>query len=176
MKKYIPWYCAAAILVIIFGTIYVTVQQSQRLDANWPQIQIAEDAAAELNSGITPASLTSGNVSLDNSLAPFVIIYNKAGQVVSGSGYLGGSIPTAPLGILQASRNQTYHFISWQPESNVRIAAVTVSTDKYYVLSGRSLEEVEKNETKTQDLALVGGALSWIVLGAGYLAYQNKKK
>jgi hypothetical protein len=176
MKIYIPWLTAAAILVIVFGTIYVTVQQSQRLNANWPQIQIAEDTAAALNSGARPASLTSGRVSLNSSLAPFVIIYDKSGHVVSGSGYLNGHIPQAPTGSLLAAAGEAYNFVTWQPENDVRIAAVTTSANNYYVLSGRSLKEVERNAGRTFGLAFLGGVLSWIVLGAGYLAYQSKKK
>ena len=176
MKKHILWLTAAIVLVIIFGTIYVTVQQSQRLDANWPQIQIAEDAAAALNGGATPQSLTAGKVSMNTSLAPFTIIYDKSGNVVSGGGYLNGHIPQAPIGSLQAASGQSYNFVSWQPQSGIRIAAITVAANKYYVLSGRSLKEIENNATRTFGLAIIGGLLSIIVLSSGYILSSKRAK
>ena len=80
-----PWLGAGAILVVIFGTIYTVAHQAQRQDANYPQIQIAEDAAAALNRGVKPAALVSGKVDLGASLAPFTIIYDKSGRIVAGS-------------------------------------------------------------------------------------------
>jgi hypothetical protein len=164
MKKLFPWCGAAVILLIIFGTMYTVVQQAQRRAANYPQIQIAEDTAAALNQRVKPAALVPGKVSLNTSLAPFTIIYDKAGQVVGGSGYLNGRVPTVPYGVLQAANNQAYHFVTWQPQADVRIAAVTVAANNYYVLSGRSLKEVEVNETAVLQIALLGGMAALIVL------------
>ncbi|MFI5271121.1 MAG: hypothetical protein ACHQT9_03700 [Candidatus Saccharimonadales bacterium] len=179
MKKLYPWYGAAAILFVIFGTIYIVVQQVQRNDANYPQIQIAEDTAARLNQGAKPPSLTNGKVDIKTSLAPFTIIYDKSGNIVSGEGYLDGSVAEAPFGILKNAENHPYHWISWQPEGDVRIAAVTVSANKYYVLSGRNLKEVEKYENDTFQLSFLGGVISLIILSMTYKLYEGsgiKKK
>ncbi|HVX58797.1 MAG TPA: hypothetical protein VG964_03640 [Candidatus Saccharimonadales bacterium] len=170
MKKNFKWFAAAVILFLIFGFTFLTVQQAQRNDANSPQIQMAEDAAAALNTGTKPSDLTRGHVDMAASLAPFTIIYNKTGAVVSGSGYLNGSIPTPPLGVLTASTGKEYSFVSWQPQGDVRIAAVTTTAKNYYVLSGRSLKEVEKNENKTFWFAFMGGVLSELVLAAAFIA------
>ena len=174
MKKLPNWLAAAVILVIIFGTIYAVVQQSQRNGANYPQIQLAEDTAASLNFGVKPATLVPGKVDISSSLAPFTIIYNLSGKVVAGSGYLNGSIPTIPIGVLSSSKNKTYNFVSWQPQDNVRVAVVSVAANNYYVASGRSLAEVEKNENKTFTLALLGGLASIVVLAAAFLVDQKK--
>ena len=48
MKEHLPWFASLAILVVVFGTIYGAVQQSQRSDANSPQIQIAEDTLLDI--------------------------------------------------------------------------------------------------------------------------------
>ncbi len=169
MKRSGPWLAATGILVIIFGTIYAGVQQSQRNEANYPQIQLAEDAAVALNSGAKPGVFARTKIDLQHSLRPFIIVYDKSGHVVTGSGYLHGRIPTVAQGVLTVAQGKPYNFVTWQPEPNVRIAAVSVAADKYYVLSGRSLAEVEKNESRTLQLALLGGLASLLVLSAAFI-------
>jgi hypothetical protein len=169
MKKLLPWVVALGILVVVFGTIYTVTQQSQRRDANYPQIQMAEDTAAALNSGSSPARLVSGKVDMGSSLAPFTIIYDRNGNAVSGTGYLEGELNGAPLDMLSAARFKTYNAVTWEPQDSVRIAAVIVATRNYYVLSGRSLTEVEKNESKTFQLSLLGGVVSAGFLAAGFV-------
>ncbi|HUD11366.1 MAG TPA: hypothetical protein VMS08_03070 [Candidatus Saccharimonadia bacterium] len=173
MKKLIPWAGASLILVIIFGTMYGIVQQSQRRAANDPQIQLAQDAATALNRGASPRQVVNGHVNMQESLAPFVIVYNKSGQVVVGSGYLGGTIPKVPYGVLTAANNKPYWFVTWQPQTNVRIAAVSVTASNYYVLSGRSLTVVEVNEQHTLRIALLGAVAAMVVL-AGMLAAMHR--
>ncbi len=41
MKKFLPWALALVVLLVVFGTIYTAVQQAQRSDANYSQIQLA---------------------------------------------------------------------------------------------------------------------------------------
>ena len=103
------------------------------------------------------------------SLAPFVIIYDTSGKVVSGSGYLAGQIPSAPLGMLESAKGAEYHAITWEPETGVRIASVTVATDKYYVLSGRNLREVERSEGNTFWLSAFGGVVTLAMLGTCFI-------
>jgi hypothetical protein len=164
-----------ALLVIIFGTIYVTVQQSQRSDANYPQIQLAEDTAQALDQGNKPAPNGGFSIDIAQSLAPFTIIYDKSGKPISGNGYLNNKLPKAPLGILKGAASKEYNAVSWQPRSDVRIASVSVAAKDYYVLSGRSLKEVERNENLTFQLAMLGGSVSVLVLG-GALALSGTTK
>ena len=175
MKRLITFIGAAVILVVIFGTIYGVVQQAQRSDANAPQMVLAEDAAAALNRGATPSSLATGHIDMGSSLAPFVIIYSKNGQVVAGSGYLNGTIAVAPPGILSAAQGRDYNIVSWQPQSGVRIAAVTVAANNYYVLGGRSLKQVELNENKALLLSFLGGVASVVVLGGIFFLTKERK-
>jgi len=151
--------------LVVFGTIYATVQQSQRNNANSPQIQISQDAAADLNGGDSPLVLLGRNVDMKTSLAPFIIIYDKAGNVVNGSGYLNGKIPKAPIGVLTDSKGKDYNAVTWEPQDGVHVASVTVAAKNYYVLSGRSLTEVEKNETKSLQITLLGALAALILLG-----------
>jgi hypothetical protein len=171
MKRLITLLATAGVIIIIFGTIYTVVQQAQRNGANSPQIQMAEDTAAQIKGGADPyIASTLSPVNMKSSLAPFTIVYDKKGNPVSGSGYLDGKVPKAPVGILQSSKGKDYHAVTWEPQSNVRIAAVTVTAKDHYVLSGRSLTEVEKNENETFKLSLIGGILALLVVGAALAA------
>ena len=157
---------AVAVLVVIFGTIYVVAQTLQRSEANYPQVQIAEDSARLLDEGSSPGAtvdheLAGRKYRVGDSLAPFLIIYDTNGAVVAASVT---KDTAAPMGILQAARQHDYHAVTWQPTSSVRIAAVTVAASHYYVLSGRSLAEVEKNEQRTVELSLFGGVASLLPL------------
>jgi hypothetical protein len=169
MRRFFPWLGAAAILTVIFGTMYAAIQQAQRRDANYPQIQLAEDTATNLNAGNKPRALVSGKVNFGSSLAPFIIIYDKAGHAVAGSGILDNTIPDVPKGMLAAASGRPYHAVTWQPQAGVRIAAVTVAAQNYYVLSGRSLSEVEKNESRTLQLASLGCIVCLLILGATFV-------
>ncbi|HUC96709.1 MAG TPA: hypothetical protein VMR16_03555 [Candidatus Saccharimonadales bacterium] len=164
---------ALIVTTIIFGTIYASQQQILRIGANSPQIQIAEDAAESLNAGINPISFTDTKVDIGKSLADFIIIYDKSGHIVSGDGYLNNQMPTVPIGVLKQSDGKDYSFVTWQPQTNVRIASVSVATNKYYVFSGRSLKEVEKQEDKQLQFAAFGWFCSVIVILAG--AWINSK-
>ena len=175
LTAYAPWLCAAALLAVIFGSMYAVVQQAERTGANFPQVQIAEDIAAALNQGAKPETFTAGHVDASASLAPFVIIYDRSGKVIGSSAYLGGSAPVAPLGMLQASRTADYHAVTWQPETNVRIASVTVASNHYYVLSGRNMREVEKNEDLTLWRCVAAGIISWLILGATFVLLHRSK-
>lgn len=174
MKKLLLWTSAIGVICVVFGTIYGVAQQAQRNQANDPQIQMAQDAAAALNQGITPTSLTQSHVDMAASLAPFTIIYTMQGNVVSGSGYLGSSVPTIPQGVLNAADNQSFNAVTWQPQSGVRIAAVAVKADHYYVVAGRSLTEVEKRENKTMQLTVTGLLLSLLVVVCAFTYVQRR--
>jgi len=165
MKRLLPWLVGLALLFVVFCSMYAVTQQGQRSDANYPQIQIATDTAAALDNGDTPVALVNGNVNLKSSLAPFTLIYDKKGNPVMSSGILNNKVPKAPLGILTAAKDNDYHTVTWEPQKGVRIAAVTVAAKDYYVLSGRSLKEVEKNEAKTLQLALIGCIVSLMLFG-----------
>ncbi len=51
LKSSLIWLLSAAILTIIFGTIYVTVQQIYRQSANDPQIELTQEVVKTLEQG-----------------------------------------------------------------------------------------------------------------------------
>jgi hypothetical protein len=171
MRKIILFRLIISLIVssIAFGTLYVIAQQILRSDANDPQIQLAQDLASSLNGGASTTGLIAGRVVINHSLAPFEQIYDTQGNLVNGNAYLDNAQPTIPVGTLRASETLPYKPVTWQPASGVRIAAVAVRANNFYVVAGRNLSEVEKREDATLLLAALGWAATCIVVAFGWV-------
>jgi hypothetical protein len=158
-----PWWLMSAVWSGAVFALLLVEHQQLRLQADDPQVQLAEDAAARLAAGATPASVLppGGSVDIARSLAPFVVVYDAAGAPVASSGQLHGAAPALPAGVLEFARAHGGHRLSWQPEQGLRHALVVgpVRTGGFAV-AGRSLREAEAR--KGIVLRLLG--LSW---GAG---------
>ncbi|MBV8083417.1 MAG: hypothetical protein JO247_01245 [Chloroflexi bacterium] len=161
------WFPIAAGLTILAGTAYAGVQQDLRQSANDPQIQIAEDAATALATGVQPESVTpTQHIDLGRGLTPFVMVFDANGRVLASSGSLNGATPVLPPGVLQRAAEHGQNRLTWQPQPGVREAAViqsvTGAPQARYVLAARSLREVESRETNAQELFGLGwlGALA----------------
>lgn len=175
------WAGASVLLVLIFGTIYGAGQFILRANADDPQIQLAEDTARQLDEGQTPAIVTAPPVDFEESLAPFVVVYNKQGQPIQGNGQLDSALPAFPVGVFTHAQPQTK--VSWQPKPTVRVAAVVQANNGGYVVAGRSLLVVEQRENRLLAFCFVTGLLSEITLTGmflyhygGLLSYAKKSK
>jgi hypothetical protein len=127
---------------------YVGIQQNYRMNANDPQIEMAENAAGQLSSGASMDQVVSSvNLKIESSLSPFMILFDANGKALTNSVTLDGQIPALPTGVLTAARSNGENRVTWQPRSGVRIAAVivpyTTEGKTSYVLAGRSLKEAE---------------------------------
>lgn len=144
MKKFIPLGVAITLLSLM---LYGIAQQTIRLGANNPQIQMAEDGAANMEHGNPAQSVVpQDSIDMAASLAPFVIVYDNSGKVTASSVELDGRVPELPQGVLLAVRDGREARITWQPKAGVRSAVVIVrvgGSQPGYVLAGRSLREVE---------------------------------
>jgi hypothetical protein len=168
MKKYFKPLGFLAVITVVFITIYAANQSVLRSSANDPQIQMAEDTAEILNNGAEPGSLVSGKVDVNKSLAPFIIIYDKLGKAVASPAYSGQTpLRDIPFGVLK-SAGSSYNAVTWQPEFNVRLAAVAVEANQYYVVSARSLTGVERRENSLTKIVLLGWLLTIATLGFIY--------
>jgi hypothetical protein len=174
MKQYVPFGIVVVILTILFGTAYGIGQQILRLSANDPQIQLAHEIASQLNQGAVAEDVVGAyKVNLAQSLASFVVIYDKNGNPVAGTGYLDGARPKVPMGELKAADSQSDNRVTWQPKDNVRIASVTVAAKNYYVLAGRSLREVENREQKIFRITLGGWAATLLVTIVAFIVREQ---
>lgn len=178
-RRFLP---LAFIATVLCGLVYLAVQQSLRHGANDPQIQMAEDAAAELGMGIsTQAVVPSGTVDVTQSLAPYLVIFDDSGHPIAGNGILEGALLHLPSGVFDYVRNVGEDRFTWQPRPDVRSAVVLVRVHKSstgFVMVGRSLREVEIRE----DQAELEAAAAWIFLIIGIFilegiaAFWEKKK
>jgi len=155
VKIFWLWLSFAAVVTIMCGLVYLLVQQDIRQSANYPQSQIAEDVTSSVGSG------GSSLVDISRSLAPFFTIFDATGNVVQSNAVLNGSTPVPPHGVFsyaQAQANGEDRF-TWQPQADVRVAAVLVyhpgntggatsTSAGFFVLSGRSLRDVEILESR----------------------------
>jgi hypothetical protein len=164
MLMFIP---LAVVITALCSLAYLIGQQSQRTGANDPQVQMAEDAAARLDAGETPAAAvrTGPPVDVARSLAPFVVVYDATGTPLATDGELDGAAPSVPKGVLDTARARGVDAVTWQPRAGVRIATVTVPWQGGTVTAGRSLRLVEE---RVDDLTRLVG-LAWIVTLAATL-------
>jgi len=185
LRYFIP---LTVVITAFCGLTYAAVQQSYRQNANDPQIQIAEDSAAQLNQGATPKEIVPlDQVDMAKSLASFLIIFDKNGKVVDSNVQLDGKIPTPPPGvfdyvssggqrsigslkkklIFKLEGGSEQNRVTWEPRENVRIAAVIAKYNDGFVLVGRNMREVEIREENLSHMVFA----AWIVtLGATFVA------
>jgi hypothetical protein len=144
LRHFLPF---AAVITLIYGAVYIIVQQDYRISANDPQIQLAEDAAAMLTQGQSfQAVVPAAPVDIANSLAPYLVVFDDSGKAVASSGQLHGQMPSMPEGVFNSTRQSGENRVTWQPEPGVRSATVVVhyqGTRAGFVMAGRSLREVE---------------------------------
>jgi hypothetical protein len=154
LKQWVP---LAIVLTVACGLVYGVVQQDLRQGANDPQIQMAEDTAATMNTN-GDIDLADDKVNIRTSLQTFIIVYDKQGNPVKSSAML-NQVPAVPSGVLAFAKKYGENRLTWQPEQGVRIAAVVVPYTNGYILVGRNLREVENREDRLY--LLVTG--SWII-------------
>ncbi len=142
------WIPLAVAVTVLSGLVYVAVQQNYRMNANDPQIQLAEDVANGLSNG---KKLGQFNEQLDmaKSLSAFMIVYDDKGTPVASSVALNGNVPTISAGVMDYVRTHGEDRLTWEPQPGIRNAIVVTrytGTSTGFILAGRSLREVEQRE------------------------------
>ncbi len=164
----LSWLPLATLTVLIAGMVYVAVQQDYRGTANDPQMQMATDARNALDAG-APAEtlLPPSKIDIAASLAPYLVIYDAAGQPVASSAMLHGQPIMPPSGVFAAASGTQMNVVTWMPEPGVRSAIVVTRYANGYVLAGRSLQQIENRES---NLELIVGAACAATLALTFLA------
>ncbi len=143
------WIPLAAAVTLLSGLVYLLVQQDVRLSANMPQVQLADDIAFQMGENGSSAIFRSRNpVEISTGLAPYVLLFDNSGKLVTSSATLHGQQPHPPQGILDYAFTYGENRVTWQPEKGIRQALVVVRysgpKSAGYVAVGRSLAEAEK--------------------------------
>jgi hypothetical protein len=87
-----------------------------------------------------------GIFDLGKSLRPFIAVYDNKGYILESNASVDGRPPQPPIGVFEHARTNAEHRVTWQPNSNTRIALVVerVPTESgMFVASGRNMQEVE---------------------------------
>jgi hypothetical protein len=159
------------ILTLWGAAAALTFQHMLRRGANQPQTQMADLYASEIASGVKPEeAIPRNHVDLERSLEPFVIFYNDQGVPTTANGYLNQAIPSPPRGVFDYLRTHHTDTISWQPQPNVRIAAVMQrisGLNPGFLLTGRSLRVVEEQESLFWRMVFIGWFILVFLLIAG---------
>ncbi len=138
-----------------------------------PQL-LATQAAKQLDAGLGLASIQMGATDLANNPVPFVIVYDKKGKPVDGSGYLDKKLAVMPAGVVNHAKPGEPHAVTWAPRPGVRIASVTVAAKDYYVVGGQSLKMAEKHAQRLLLLTLLGYAASLFVVIAVHFCRSRR--
>jgi hypothetical protein len=169
----IPWVLAGLLSTVVIGTGYGMVQHTLRSGANDPQIQMVEEAVTALQAGERPETVVgTTEVNLDQSSAPFLIVYNESYGIAASGAKLSGSDLVIPQGVLVYAREHGTNAITWQPKADTRLATVAMATTgdhPLYVVAARSLRHVEQRESETLALAGIGWLISLGLIGITYL-------
>lgn len=155
---------AALVLAVVFLSMFVLVQQQARMQANDTPQLLATQVAKQLDADLGLESVNMGATDLANNPVPFVIMYDKQGKAVGGSGYLDSQLATIPKGVLEHTTDDP-HAVTWEPASGVRLATVTVATKDYYVVGGQSLAQTEAHAQRLAIISAAGYLLTLILLG-----------
>jgi hypothetical protein len=172
------------VILTLFGCFAAFVFQGLlRRGANEPQAQMGTFYVSRIESGIKPSdAIPHNNVDIENSLEPFAIFYDDDGTPVTANGFLNRTIPTPPHGVFNYARSHMSDFITWQPQTNVRIATVirrVSGPNPGFLLTGRSLLVVEEQEAILRNMVFGGWFLVVFLLTAGALLlgrYQHQPK
>ncbi len=157
----------ATVLTIAFATMFGLIQQLNRMQANDTPALLATQVAKQLDADLGLNSINMGATDLANNPVPFVIVYDKQGKAVGGSGYIDQKLAVVPKGVLEHSSKGNDNAVTWEPKAGVRIASVTVAAKDYYVLGGQSLVQAESRINRLAVITLVGYAIALVAI-AGY--------
>ncbi len=169
--SFISHIAAAIIITAIILLVYASVQQAHRSSANDTQLQIARDVSNALSKGKSINRLIiPDTIDIAQSLAVFTELFDKSGKPVQSTGFLNGQLPQLPQGIFDFTNNNNEDVLTWQPQSNVRMALVCEKVDAAgvgFVAVGRSLKETEEREGNLVKMI----AITWVACMAVLLIH-----
>jgi hypothetical protein len=103
LKSFIPLFITVTCLSLL---VFICCQQIYRLSANDPQIQMAEDAKIYLSGGGSYSFTDQNKTEMSQSLAPFLMLYDKDKKLISYSAVLHGNPPVLPVGVLDNAKKK----------------------------------------------------------------------
>ena len=125
-------------LLGLLGAAGVARQAIQQ-PANHPQAEMAQAAAARLNSGASPAGVVpASKVDIAASSDPYLIVVDGQGSVLASSATLNGAAVVPPSGVFDYTKAHGEDRVTWQPTADVRSWIVVDAFQGGFVVAGRS--------------------------------------
>ncbi len=177
MRRALPlWIVLSALATVAAIASFVVGQQQLRGAANHPQVEMAREAAGNLNAGANPQSVVNGApIDIASSSDAYLIVVDSNGALLASSAQLEGRAVIPPSGVFAYVRNHGEDVISWQPAAGVRSAIVVDSFHGGYVVAGRSLTGTEQAESALGLWAIFGWAAAVLVAGGLSLVVQRTR-
>ena len=164
MTRIIGWVAAAAVVTVVFCSVYIAFQQSGRRSAD-----IAPAAAAASAIQMPGTSVSSvPRLELTPESGVFVIVYGSDDTPETGTATLHGVLPTVPAGVLDTARRSGADAVTWQPEPGLRLAVVARSSEGKVVVAGQSLAPYEATDIRVMVYLMLGWFGCVLLLGAGF--------
>ncbi|WP_284974842.1 hypothetical protein [Arthrobacter sp. efr-133-TYG-104] len=164
MTRIIGWVAAAAVVTVVFCSVYIAFQQSGRRSAD-----IAPAAAAASAIQMPGTSVSSvPRLELTPESGVFVIVYGSDDTPETGTATLHGVLPTVPAGVLDTARRSGADAVTWQPEPGLRLAVVARSSQGKVVVAGQSLAPYEATDIRVMVYLMLGWFGCVLLLGAGF--------
>ena len=160
---------AWVVMTISFGVIYKINVESLRSKADSPQLVVSETVADKLSSGRSlDIFLNERLVDVDNSLSPYVIVFDNQIKLVFSTARIKGKVPSVPSDLIEDSMENGVKTVTWQPENGNKQALVVRhyrgANREGYVASGRSLAETEAKTKKVVNLLMWLWVVSLLVI------------
>jgi hypothetical protein len=159
------WFGYVALVTLFCCMGYLVGQQGFRQSADDPQYQLVQDAVNAINKGADPKSLGAPVLDLAETLSPYLIIYDKAGNMVINGARLNGKPLEIPKGVLNYIQLNGVDHATWQPEPGIRQAMVGMrTTNRQVVIAGRSLRKIEEHIAILGQQMALGWAISMVAM------------
>ncbi|MET3932778.1 hypothetical protein [Arthrobacter sp. OAP107] len=168
MRRTVGWLTAVLVVSLVFGSVYVALQQLGRSSAN--EAPAAALAAQVQLAKPTPAPGPRSELTSESGV--FVIVYGADNRPESGTVTLDGWLPAVPGGVLNTARTSGFDAVTWQPEPELRMAIVARPSAAKVVVAGQSLGPYEDRDRRTLVILALGWLVSVLVIAAGYGASE----
>ncbi|XAS66503.1 hypothetical protein V3C33_13500 [Micrococcaceae bacterium Sec5.7] len=163
MRSLIRWLAVVAVLTLVCGAVYVTLQQLGRQSANDRPGELVAFALQH------PDVLPGPHLDLAQDGPPFVNVYAADGTPLSGTGFLNGRLARLPRGVLDEARTNGMDTVTWQPQEGVRYAVTARSAEDRVIVAGQSLKATEVRAGQTLAYLAAGWLGSVLVVAAAFL-------
>jgi hypothetical protein len=172
MHRIIGWLASAIIITLIFGSVYVTLQQFGRHSAN--AAPAAAAAAQVQHMGSAPTTGPGLELTADSGV--FVMVFGADNKPTSTTVSLHGAPPDIPEGVLETARTLGSDAVTWQPEPGLRMAVVARQAPGGVVVAGQSLTPFEDSDRLSQLFLAAGWVGSMVVLAGAYAATELARR